>query len=112
MHIEINHPGPSLKRAFCSGFGDHGVEQKSQGLFGILAINAAIFLINHAAAVVHRAVQHQRGGASVRVNPFRFIDMFEVRRGYIKLPAVVAVFCPKTYGWGFLLKAGLVEVQA
>ena len=58
-----------------------------------------VFLIGHTTAVVHHAEQHQRWLTPGRVDPVRFVEVFEVGGRQVELPAVVAMLRLKARGW-------------
>lgn len=99
--IEIQHIGASLEMGFRNGgFGCHDIEEKTQCRFSVFTVNASIFLVGKATAIrphvlqviVHDAEYRQRRYAFGEINPFRSLNMFEIGRRYIELPAVIAVF--------------------
>jgi hypothetical protein len=51
----------------------HCVKQETQGGINILTVDATIFLISHAAAVIDDTEKHQCGRALVRLQPQGFL---------------------------------------
>src|ERR671932_1405269 len=88
--IEVEHLGDSLKGEAVDGLWCHGVEQKAQCGFDIFAIDTVVFLVGHAAAIVHHAEEHQGRWPSAGFYPSRGPDLLEVRGTEIKLPTLVA----------------------
>ena len=89
--IRINQTGPPTERELLDRLRRHGVEQKAQRCLHVLPIDAVIFLVGHAAAVIDHAVEHQQGLPAAFVDPRRLGNMLEVRRTQIEVPAFVAV---------------------
>ena len=87
-----------------------GIEQEAQRRLGIFAIHALVFLVAHAAAVVHHAEQHQGRHAFGGVDPVRLVDMLEVGRRHVKLPAVVAVLGLKAHGGRLAQQVRLIQL--
>src|SRR3546814_19346873 len=65
---------------------------------GILAIDAAIFLVDHARAVIDGREQHQRGFAATLLDPERRLDLLEVGRAHVEVPQLVGSPRLKTNG--------------
>ena len=61
--------------------GRHGVEQEAERRLDILAIDAAVFLVGDARAIIHDGEQHQGGRTlPIRVDPGRRLQVLQVRR--------------------------------
>ena len=78
--VEIEHFGDALQHQAGFVLGGHGIEQKAQCRRDVLTIDAAVFLIGHAAAVVDGAEQHQRRRAAAFLNPQRRRQLLQIRR--------------------------------
>jgi len=57
--VEIKQGRSALKRKLRIRFRRHRIEQEAQRRFYVLAVDTAVFLITHAAAVIDHAEQHQ-----------------------------------------------------
>ncbi len=69
----------------------HGIEQKAQGVFRIPTVDAAIGLVGEAGPVIDDAEQDQGRLAALGINPFRLLDVLEIRWAHVEMPALVAV---------------------
>src|SRR3546814_16934462 len=63
---------------------------------GILAIDAAIFLVDPARAVIDGREKHQRGFAATLLEPERRLDLLEVGRAHFEVPKLVGSTRPQT----------------
>jgi len=66
-----------------------GVEQKAQRGLGLLAVNAAVLVVDDAGAVIDRREQHQGRLTAALLDPERGFDLLEVGRAHVKLPKLV-----------------------
>ena len=89
--VHIEHLRDALQRKVGCGFWCHSGKQKPQRRFDVFPVDAMIFLIGHAAAIVDHAVDHQNGTSLTLLHPLRRLDLFEVRRAQIEVPAFVAI---------------------
>ena len=65
----------------------HGVEQKAQRRLDILAIDATVFLIGDARAIIDDGEQHQDGRPlPVCVDPGRRLQVLQVGRAHVEVP--------------------------
>jgi hypothetical protein len=61
------------------------LNKKFEGCLDVLSINAAVFLIGHARAVIDDGKQHQaRRTRAIRIDPRRRLELFQVRRAQSK----------------------------
>ncbi len=73
--------------------GRHGVEQEAQRRLDILAVNAAVFLVGHARAVIDHREQHQeRRPLPIHVDPGRGLQVFKVGWAHVEVPKRVRIF--------------------
>ena len=93
-----------------SGLFRHRIEQEAQRRLDIFSVHAAVFLIGHAAVIVHHAEQHQRRRRAIRPQPGRLLDLLQVRRAEIKLPTLITVVGLKADGGWLARPALLIEV--
>jgi len=76
--VHVDRHRQTLERKFRLRLGRKGVEQEAQRRFRVLAIDAAIFLIDHARTVIDDREQHQRRFAAPLLDPQRRFNMLEV----------------------------------
>ena len=108
--VQVDHFWSALEWARWIGLGCHGIEQEAQRRFSILSIDAAVFQVVDAAAVIDNAEQHQGRHALGGVDPRWFFNMLEVRRRHVELPAVIAVFGLEPHGRRFACQVGVVQI--
>ena len=107
--VHVEHPRPALQRAVLDGLRGHGVEQEAQRRLHVFAVDAVIFLVGHAAAVIDYAVEHQQRMAASFLEPGRALDLLQVRRAQVEVPAVIAVAGLKAHGRGHAGQGRVVE---
>ena len=90
--VQIDHLGSALEGKRRILLGCHGVEQEAQRGLRIFAVDAAVLLVVHAAAIIDHTEQHQCWLAFGRVYPCWRFDVLEIRWRHIELPAIVAEF--------------------
>ena len=76
--VEVEGLGDALEGKALLGFGRHGVEQEAQRRLDVFAVDAAIFLVADAAAVIDDAVEHERRRATAGLHPGRCLDLLQV----------------------------------
>ena len=89
--VEVEHPRDALQHQARLVLGRHRVEQEAQRGGDVLAVNAAVLLINDTAAVIDGAEQHQGRLPAASLDPERRRHLLEVRRRQVELPALVDV---------------------
>src|SRR5271165_1165635 len=79
----------------------HRVEQEAKPRFDILAVNAMVFLVSDATAIVDDAVDHQRRRAAAGLDPGRALNLLEVRWAEVEMPECVAMLRLEAHrcGW-------------
>ena len=87
--IHVDRGRDTLERQLRLGLRRHGVEQEAQRGLGILAVDAAIFVVDDAGTVIHHREQHQHRPASPLLHPERGFDLLEIRRAHVELPEFV-----------------------
>ena len=108
--VEVYHFGTSLKRKCRIGFRRHGVEQKAQRGFRVLAIHTVVFYVIHAATIIDHAEKHERRRALCRIDPRRRFDMLQIRRRHIELPTFVGVFSLEANGGRLARQTTLIQM--
>jgi hypothetical protein len=101
--VEIDRGRNALERvrfvARLRLLGRHGVEQEAERRLDILAIDAAVFLVGDARAVIHDGEQHQgRRTLPVRVDPGGRLQMLQVRRAHVEMPQRVGALGLEAHG--------------
>lgn len=104
--VEVNQQGSPLEGEGRIGLQSHRIEQESQGAFGVFAIYAAVFHVTEATAVIDHTKQHQGRLTLTGIDPIRPIDVLQVGRRHIELPAVIAVFGFEAHGGRLAGEAG------
>ncbi|MCY1451145.1 hypothetical protein D9M71_680000 [compost metagenome] len=108
--VEIDHLWSALEWIIRVGLYRHGIEQKTQCCFCILAVDAVVLLVSSTTAVIDHAEDRQCRLALTGVDPVWLVDAFEIGRRNIELPAIVAVFCLKTNRSRFPRQAHMIQV--
>ena len=79
--------------------GRHGVEQEAERRLDILAIDAAVFLVGDARAIIHDREQHQGGRTlPIRVDPGRRLQVLQVRRAHVEVPQCIRALRLEAHG--------------
>ena len=76
--IHVDHQRDALKREGLVVLWPHRVEQKAQSRFDIFAVDTAIFLVRHPAAIIDDTEEHQRRRFLVMAHPRGSLDVLEV----------------------------------
>ncbi len=87
--VHVDRGRDALERQLGLGFRGHGVEQEAQRGLGVLTIDAAVFVIDDAGAVIDRREQHQGRLATALLDPERRLNPLEVGRAHIEVPQLI-----------------------
>ena len=87
--VHIDRGRDALERQLGLGFRGHGIEQEAQRGLGLLAVDAAVFVVDDAGAVIDHREQHQGRLAAARLDAERSLNLLEVGRAHVELPKLV-----------------------
>ena len=95
-----------------SGLGAMALNRKRSADFGILAVDAAIFVVDDPRAVIDRREQHQCRLAAALLDPERGFDLLQVGRAHVELPELIRTLRLKAHRRDRAGDARMIETRS